>query len=91
MRASGASEEALAVRFKDLEPVQLLEGTEYVRRYFGALHRSRAQGMSGPLAITHTEIEAFTRLKGIQLAQWELEAIEEMDCAYIEESYKKQE
>jgi len=36
-----------------------------------------------PLPLRHGEIEAFCRLSGVRLREWELEALELLDTAYL--------
>ncbi|WP_424813570.1 phage tail assembly chaperone [Roseococcus sp. YIM B11640] len=58
------------------------EAAAYLWDWFLEMHRARGGGM-GPAAITHQDIEAWGRLKGVRLAPWELEAIQALDGTWL--------
>ena len=89
-RASGKyTEEQLAKMFKKLKPVELEPGTEYLAVIFNALSNTRTYGPSGgPMAITHLEMKAYIDLMDCDLEPWEIEAVQVMDRAYVEEIYQ---
>lgn len=49
----------------------------------------RGYGMSGPLPITNTEIDAWQRVHGIRLTPWELDCIYLLDGLALEASRKE--
>lgn len=55
----------------------------YLWTAFSQLHRTRQAGM-GINAITFFEIEAWSRLYGMRLDPWEVDAIRALDDAFIE-------
>jgi hypothetical protein len=67
----------------DVAPLPIPLGTDYLIGLFARLSRTRAEGMSGGLPITYTEIKAYCDLTGEQLTLWELETIVAMDFALL--------
>jgi len=51
---------------------------------FWEMGRCRPQGYAGPLAITHTEIEAWSRLYGLRLTPWEVDVVKALDAEYLD-------
>lgn len=90
-RKQGRTEQQLDEMFAELKPVELEKGTEYLVMVFGALSASRGYGMSGPLAITYLEMQAYRDLMNTTLTAWEVETLKAMDKVFLEETYKKQE
>ena len=61
---------------------RLPEGAEHVWNYYHELSRTRQSGMSvNP--ISHQEIDAWGRLRGIRLLGWELAAILGIDSVFL--------
>lgn len=50
---------------------------------FIALSNSRTGGMSGPNAITYSDIKAWKELTETPLKAWEVEAIKRLDVVYL--------
>lgn len=89
-RRAGEPEEKIKSLLRELEPVKLERGTEYLIGVFDALNAARSYGMSGPLPISYLEVKAYAELMGECFEKWEVEALRQMDAAFIEESYKLQ-
>jgi hypothetical protein len=70
----------------DAEPP---EAGEHVWAWFWEL--SAASGSNGfaPMPVTHLEIEAWARLVGAELDEWEVRAIRAMDMAFLAELAKR--
>lgn len=86
------TQEELDKRFRDLEPPQVLEGTEYLLDIFHTLNSSRPQMVlegAGfmPLAFTLLEMKAYSDLMDYDFEPWEIEALRTMDSGYLQESY----
>jgi hypothetical protein len=62
----------------------LPKGCEQLWRTFSELHACRGSNGFGPTRITYTDIDAYQRVTGRRLRQWELEAIRAADAAYLE-------
>ena len=90
MKKAGKSDRELASLFKELEPIQLQQGTAHLLSTFDALSSARSYGMSGPQPISHIEIKAYGELMNEEFLPWEVETLREMDNAYLDESYKIQ-
>jgi hypothetical protein len=83
------TDKELAEKFKELEPVKLEPGTEHIASAFNALSATRSYGPTGgPMAITYVELKAFVELMDYGLEPWEVEAVQVMDRAYVEETYR---
>jgi hypothetical protein len=50
---------------------------------FLLLSETRAQGFSGPLPITYSEIKSWIELTGNYLLPWEVEAVKKLDAVYM--------
>jgi len=50
---------------------------------FGELSAARGTGMNGPLAVSYSELEAYTRLMGIDIEPLEVQALRAMDTAFL--------
>ena len=59
--------------------------------FFLKLNSRRSSNGYGPLPISYTEIKAFCDLEGVQLEQWELYLILEMDNVAMNSFAKSQE
>lgn len=82
-RANGIMPEELAN-----EP-DIPESAAHVWHYFIQLNRARGSNGFGANPLSYTEIKNWCELSGIRLEQWELDAIVEMDSAFITESAKE--
>jgi hypothetical protein len=51
---------------------------------FFELNGTRPVGFDGPLQITFSEIESFSRLKGYDLKPWEVDVIKKLDYVYLD-------
>ncbi|MEF2074348.1 phage tail assembly chaperone [Consotaella aegiceratis] len=58
-------------------------------QWFGELHEARGYGMVGPDPISHVEIEAWARLRRVQLQPHHVEIVRAMDAAWIEAAHKR--
>jgi hypothetical protein len=58
-------------------------GCEDVWRIFNELHACRGSSGFGPSRISFIEMDAYSRLKGIRLAPWEIECVQRADLAFI--------
>ena len=65
-----------------VDPPTLPDGCEALWPIFLELHSCRAIGMDAQ-RITYADIDAYQRVSGIALAQWELLAIRRADAAYL--------
>ncbi len=61
----------------------LPDGCEPTWQHFMDLHQCRQMGQAGPSCITFLELDAWGRVTGETLAQWQLEAIRKADSAYL--------
>jgi hypothetical protein len=64
------------------------DGAVGVWGWFLELHRTRGGGF-GPEPLSHREIAAWASLTGQQLEQWELQALRELDGAWMEQAAKQ--
>lgn len=87
-KAKGKSDEELALLFAELVPVALEPGTDYLVGVFEELSDTRNRTESGPLAITHVEMKAYSELTGTELDPWEVDALRIMDAAFLHEAYE---
>jgi hypothetical protein len=55
----------------------------YLWNWFWSFHRSRPAGEGGPRAILLSEIRAWSEMTGMELREWELEAIWRLDGAVL--------
>jgi hypothetical protein len=67
-------------------PPEIPNGFEYLISHFALINRARGSGFNGPLAISFTELKAFSELLDITLEPWEVRALLRLDAAYIEAS-----
>lgn len=90
-RTGKFTKEHLDERFKELNPIELLPGTEYLLQVFDTLSSTRTMLALPttilPAAITLMEIAAYSRAFDCDLEPWEIEAIRAMDSGFLEESY----
>lgn len=56
----------------------------YLWGWFKELHSARQHGFSGPNAISHVEVDAWSRLRGISLTSEEALTIRALDNLYLE-------
>ena len=71
-------------KIKTLEPTKDFPVlVSHVWSAFVALSNSRAVGMSGPNALTYTEIKSWMELTETPLRAWEIEAIKRLDVVYL--------
>lgn len=56
---------------------------EDVWKLFIDLSNTRSQGYSGPLPITYSEIEAWSRITETPITSWEVSVIKRLDNVYI--------
>jgi len=68
---------------KEMEPKEIPHSVIYLWQCFLYLSGSRQAGFSGPNKIPYTEIEAWSRLNGIQLLPIEVEVIKKLDDLYV--------
>ncbi|HEY4712822.1 MAG TPA: hypothetical protein VIH30_01050 [Aquirhabdus sp.] len=64
------------------------ESAAHVWHYFIQMNKKRGSNGFGANPLTFTEIRSWCELKKITLEQWELDAIDAIDEAYISESAK---
>lgn len=60
----------------------------HIWQTFIRLHNRRGSNGMGANPILWTDIDAFIRLSGFQLAPWEIEIIEDLDLAFFAEQAK---
>ncbi len=65
------------------------EGGEFVWAAFVQLSSTRPRGW-GPGPITFAEVLAWQHLRNLKLETWELDALRQMDSAYLEEADARQ-
>lgn len=51
---------------------------------FLELHSTRGVGMSGPLRISYSDIDAYQRVRSVSLSPWEVGSIVAADRAYMD-------
>jgi len=56
--------------------------------WFWELDGARGEGMSGPLAISFSDIDAWARLTRSNPEPWEVQALKKMDAARLDETAK---
>lgn len=88
LKKAGKTEQELAERFKELQPVELEPNTDRLLLIFDDLSNTRSYSMSGPMPLTYMEIKAYVELLGEDLTSLEVKTIKGMDQAFIQESYK---
>lgn len=92
MRKAGKTDAEIAATFKgldaELEPIELMRGTEHLMNVFSRLSSARGAGMNGPLPISHAEIKAYCELMDEHLTPWEIETLRAMDVAFLTEALK---
>ena len=71
------------VAASELDGPELPEGAEHVWEWFCALSASRGCGSAGPNPITWSEIEAFSRVRGLRLSAWECDCLSALDGAAL--------
>ena len=62
---------------------------EHVWAWFWELSAARGSNGFAPMPVTHLEIEAWARMVGAELAEWEVRAIRAMDVAFLAELAKR--
>lgn len=78
----------LRVRFKELEPVKLVSGSERLLAIWNQLDDTRPRTDGFPLAITYQEIKAYCELTDQKLNTFEIQVLRAVDDAFLDESYK---
>jgi hypothetical protein len=63
-------------------------GALHVWGWFLELNRRRPAGGMGPGSIGHQDILAWCRLRGIRLAPWELDALDDVEMAWMQAQAK---
>ncbi|WP_102960210.1 phage tail assembly chaperone [Mangrovicella endophytica] len=63
---------------------QVPEAGRLVWQWFGALHRRRSFGMTGPQPISHAEMEAFARVERLPLQPHHAQLLRAMDDAWLD-------
>ncbi len=71
---------------EELEDCQLPDSGAYLWSWFSEV--SGARGMGAP-AISHLEIEAWARMKGLELTMFEVKAIRALDNVFMTYQAKK--
>jgi hypothetical protein len=59
------------------------DGALYLWGWFLELNRRRPSGGMGPGSIGHQDIKAWCSLRGIRLAPWELDALDDLEQAWM--------
>jgi hypothetical protein len=77
--------EAYGIVDPRLEPIAIPACANWVHVQFWRLSRRRAYSQMGgcPMPLTYMEIETLERLNRIRFTAFDLEAIEQMDAAYL--------
>ena len=73
------------------DPPELEQGSDHILEWFWQINSRRQSGMSGPAAISFSELKAWQELKRILIRPDEIEAITAMDSAHLEAIHEKQE
>lgn len=58
-------------------------GAQYLWDIFARLSRRRGSTGFGPAALTWLDMDAFQRVAGVRLQQWEVEVIEMLDDLWL--------
>lgn len=58
--------------------------------WFLDLNSARGAGMSGPLPITYLDLHAYSQLHGIRFADWEMQAIKQLDAVALSDDPMKE-
>ena len=72
----------------DIEEWELPEAAAYLYQWFWELSSGRPVSQAGFLAIPSSEILAWCQLSGIRLRSWELDALRQLDAAFLREMGK---
>lgn len=67
----------------------LPDDLRYLWANFLELHSSRGLTMAGPARIGFVDIDAWMRVRGVDLESWELDAIRRADDEYLAQSAKQ--
>lgn len=86
-----AAERATGKRPPELDVPPLPSHARQVWHTFLALHRKRRSGMSAPEGIADSEILSWQHLHGVRLSPWELQAIDELDAAFLQQAAEQAE
>lgn len=73
----------------ELRSAPLPSAGVYLWDVFMRLHSRRSSNGFGLSPITWGDLDAFIRLTGIRLAPWEVEAIEDLDRAFMTEQARQ--
>lgn len=75
---------------KELEALpELPPQLKYIWEWFNELCRGRTSNGFGMNPLSHVEIDAWCRLKRIELESWELDALRVIDTSYLIAHSKK--
>ena len=64
------------------------EDAVHLWAWFWELDGARGEGMSGPLALSFPDLDAWARLTGSAPEPWEVRALRKMDAARLDETAK---
>lgn len=84
----GLSQEALAAKFPELEPVPIDPEFQHLTTTFQRLCMGRAEGFSGPQSFSFTELKAYFDLMGETPSPLEVEYLKLMDITYLNTLHK---
>lgn len=68
---------------QELDGPPLPEGFEYLWWHYCELHAVRSYSQVSPNAISYVEMEAWARVTGRRLAEWEFGMLRTMDMAWL--------
>lgn len=81
-------EEAI-LQVPELDTGELPPALEFIWDWFLKLSQTRSYNMGGPNPITYTEIESFKRLFQLNITDWQIDLITDLDMVYLKVNAKK--
>lgn len=70
------------------QKIAVPEGSDVLWEAFQRLSQARSVGPHGPMAITFTEIEAYSRLMRMPLEPWHVDVILGLDRVWLEQMFR---